>query len=52
MLGITPVAIPLSFENTKYPTIEERMKKMIQEREEALAAHECKGNCQVELNRI
>ena len=40
MLGITPVAIPLSFENTKYPTIEERMKKLIQEREEALAAHE------------
>ena len=40
MLGITPVAIPLSFENTKYLTVEERMKKMIQEREEALAAHE------------
>ena len=40
MLGITPVAIPLSFENTKYPTIEERMKKLIHEREEALAAHE------------
>ena len=31
MLGITLVAIPLSFENTKYPTIEERMKKLIQE---------------------
>ena len=40
MLGITLVAIPLSFENTKYPTIEERMKKLIKEREEALAAHE------------
>ena len=40
MLGITPVAIPLSFENTKYLTIEERMKKLIKEREEALAAHE------------
>ena len=40
MLGVTPVAILLSFENTKYPTIKERMKKMIQEREEALAAHE------------
>ena len=40
MLGITLVAIPLSFENMKYPTIEERMKKMIQEREEAQAAHE------------
>ena len=40
MLGITPVAIPLYFENTKYLTIEERMKKLIQEQEEALAAHE------------
>ena len=40
MLGINPVAIPLSFENTKYPTIEDKMKKLLQEREEALAAHE------------
>ena len=40
MLGSTLVAIPLSFKNTKYPTIEERMKKLIKEREEALAAHE------------
>ena len=45
MLGITLVAIPLSFENTKYPTIEDRMKKLIQEREEALAAHELARNC-------
>ena len=45
MLGITPVAIPLSFENTKYPTIEERMKKLIHEREEALVAHELARNC-------
>ena len=40
MLGITLVAIPISFENTKYPTIEEKMKKLIRDREEALAAHE------------
>ena len=44
MLGITLVAIPLSFENTKYPTIKERMKKLIHEREEALAAHELARN--------
>ena len=31
MLRITPVAIPLSFENMKYLTIKERMKKLIQE---------------------
>ena len=40
MLGINLVAIPLSFENTKYPTIEDKMKKLMQECEEALAAHE------------
>ena len=45
MLGITPVVIPLSFENTKYLTIEERMKKLIKEQEEALAAHELARSC-------
>ena len=40
MLGIAPVAIPVSFEHTKYPTIEEKMKNLIRDREEALAAHE------------
>ena len=40
MLGITPVAIPISFEHTKYLTIEEKMKNLIRDREEALAAHE------------
>jgi len=39
-LGSTPVAIPLSYENTKYPTIEEKMKTLMKDREEALAAHE------------
>ena len=45
MLGINLVAIPLSFENTKYPTIEDKMKKLLQEREEALAAHELARSC-------
>ena len=40
MLGITPVAIPLTFEHTKYPSIEEKMKNLIKDQEEALAAHE------------
>ena len=40
MLGIAPVAIPVSFEHTKYPMIEEKMKNLIRDREEALAAHE------------
>jgi hypothetical protein len=40
MFGESPVAVPLSFENTKYPTMGERMKTLIRNREEALAAHE------------
>jgi RNase H-like domain found in reverse transcriptase/Integrase zinc binding domain/Chromo (CHRromatin Organisation MOdifier) domain len=38
--GINPVAIPMSFENTKYPNLEERMKQLQNDRQEALAAHE------------
>ena len=40
MYGESPIAIPLSFENTKYPMIEDRMKALQQNRQEALAAHE------------
>ena len=40
MFGESPLAIPLSLERTKYPAIQDRMKSLIQNREEALAAHE------------
>ena len=40
MLRELPRAIPLTFENTKYPTIEEQMKALLRNREEALASHE------------
>ena len=40
MFGESPIAIPLSFESTKYPTMEDKMKTLKQNREEALAAHE------------
>ena len=40
MFGESPLAIPLSFERTKYPAIQDRMKSLIRNREEALAAHE------------
>jgi hypothetical protein len=40
MFGESPLAIPLSFENTKYPAIEEKMATLLRNREEALAAHE------------
>ena len=40
MFGESPLAIPLSFERTKYPAIQDSMKSLIQNWEEALAAHE------------
>jgi hypothetical protein len=40
ILGETPIAIPLSFENMKYPTMEDKMKTLLCNRQEALAAHE------------
>ena len=40
ILGDNPISVPITFQNTKYPTIEEKLKQMVQEREEALAAHE------------
>jgi Chromo (CHRromatin Organisation MOdifier) domain len=38
--GDSPISIPITFSHTKYPTIEEKMKRMIHDREEALAVHE------------
>ena len=40
MFGLSPLAIPLSYEHTKYPAIEDKMKTLQRNREEALAAHE------------
>ena len=40
ILGDNPISVPITFQHTKYLNIEEKMKCMIQEREEALAAHE------------
>jgi len=40
MLGSSPVAIPTSFENTKFPSVEDKLQQLQKDREEALAAHE------------
>ena len=40
ILGDNPISVPLTFQHTKYLNIEEKIKCMIQEREEGLAAHE------------
>ena len=39
MFGESPIAIPLSYENTKYPTIKDKMKMLTRIHEEVLAAH-------------
>jgi hypothetical protein len=38
--GDNPISISITFSHTKFLTIEEKMKQMISDREEALAAHE------------
>ena len=38
--GNNPICVPITFSHTKYLSIEEKMKRMINDREEALAAHE------------
>jgi hypothetical protein len=38
--GDNPIFVPITFSHTKFPTIEEKMKQMISDREEALAVHE------------
>jgi hypothetical protein len=40
MNGKAPVAIPTTFENTKFPSVAEKIKNLITIKEEALAAHE------------
>jgi hypothetical protein len=39
MNGEAPVAIPTTFENTKFPSVAEKIKNLVTSREEALAAH-------------
>ena len=38
--GDNPISVPVTFSHTKYLSIKEKMKQMINDREEALAAHE------------
>ena len=51
MYGDTPIAVPLSFEKTKFPNIENKMKTLIKNREEALAAHELARNRMIERRK-
>ena len=40
MFGESPQAIPYSFSNTRFPAVEDKMKHLQKDREEALTAHE------------
>jgi hypothetical protein len=40
MNGEAPVAIPMTFENTKFSSVAEKIKNLVTSRKEALAAHE------------
>ena len=40
MHGKAPLAIPTSFENTKFPLVAEKIKNLVTSREEVLVAHE------------
>ena len=51
MFGKSPLAIPLSFKNTKYPSIEERMGTLLQNSEETLAAHKLAMNHMMEQQK-
>jgi hypothetical protein len=51
ILGESPVVTPLSFEATNYPNIEDKMKTLQQNREEALAAHELARNRMAERRK-
>ena len=51
MFGDSPQAIPHSFENTRFPAIEAKMKQLQKNREEALAAHELARMRMIEQRR-
>jgi transposase InsO family protein len=48
MNGKAPVAIPMTFENTKFPSVAKKIKNLVTSREEALAAHELARSCMAE----
>jgi hypothetical protein len=52
MNGEAPVAIPTTFENTKFPSVAKRIKNLVTSREEALAAHELARSRMVERIKL
>jgi hypothetical protein len=52
MNGKAPVAIPMTFKNTKFPSVAEKIKNLVTSREEALAAHEPARSCMAERIKL
>jgi hypothetical protein len=48
MNGEAPLAIPTTFENTKFPLVAEKIENLVTSREEALAAHKLAQSRMVE----
>jgi hypothetical protein len=48
MNGKAPIAIPMTFKNTKFSSVAEKIKNLVTSREEALAAHELARSHMVE----
>ena len=51
MFRDSPQAIPHSFENTRFPAVDAKMKKLRKNREEAIAAHELAWTWMIEQRR-
>jgi hypothetical protein len=51
-MGSSPLAIPTAFEHTKFPSVEERIKQLSLDRQEALAAHELARTRMMERRRL
>ena len=51
MFGESLIAVPLAFDTTKYPTMEDKMKTLQRNREEALAAHELARSCMADRRK-
>ena len=51
MFGDSPLAIPHSFENTRFPAVEAKMKQLQKNQKEALAAHELARTRMIEQKR-
>ena len=40
MMETSPIAIPMTFKHTKFPSVEEWIQQLTKDREEAIATHE------------